>query len=161
MGNDAWKPAPTKIDPDVDMETPLKEQVDKMSAGAFFAYAAELLKLHPPHFTDEPIIARMKRISIEPSKSFDIESVDPAIRKGLESAPEDTKKLMAWRLPTLARVINYWSMNTDTMGVYGNYYSKRAIIAQQGLSANVPEDAVYPLNIGDKNASRSTAPATT
>jgi hypothetical protein len=40
-------------------------------------------------------------------------------------------------------------MNTDTMGVYGNYYLKRAIIAQQGLGANLPEDAVYPLNMGD------------
>jgi hypothetical protein len=36
-----------------------------MAAGPFFAYAAELLKLHPPHLTDEPIIARMKRIGIE------------------------------------------------------------------------------------------------
>jgi hypothetical protein len=25
-------------------------------------------------------------------------------------------------------------MNTDTMGVYGNYYLKRAIIAQLGLT---------------------------
>jgi hypothetical protein len=42
-------------------------------------------------------------------------------------------------------------MNTDTMGVYGNYYLKRAIVAQLGLGANLPEDAIYPLNIGDKD----------
>ena len=40
-------------------------------------------------------------------------------------------------------------MNTDTMGVYGNYYLKRAIVTQLGLGANLPEDAVYPLNLGD------------
>lgn len=151
IDNEDWKPAPTKIDPDVDMKTPPKEQVDTMPAGKFFAYAAELLKLHPPHFTDEPIIARMKRIGIEPGKSFDIASVDPAIRKGIEAAPKAALELMAWKLPTLARVENYWSMNTDTMGVYGNYYLKRSIITQQGLGANVPQDAIYPLNIGDKD----------
>ena len=41
-------------------------------------------------------------------------------------------------------------MNTDTMGVYGNYYLKRAIVAQLGLGANLPEDAIYPLNLGDE-----------
>jgi len=56
---------------------------------------------------------------------------------------------MAWKGSTLARVANYWSMNTDTMGVYGNYYLKRAIVAQLGLGANLPEDAIYPLNLGD------------
>ena len=57
---------------------------------------------------------------------------------------------MRWKLKTLARVANGWSMNTDTMGVYGNYYLKRAIIAQQGLGANLPEDAIYPLNLADE-----------
>jgi hypothetical protein len=41
-------------------------------------------------------------------------------------------------------------MNTDTMGVYGNYYLKRAIVAQVGLGANLPEDAIYPLNLADE-----------
>jgi len=57
---------------------------------------------------------------------------------------------MEWKIPTLARVANGWSMNTDTMGVYGNYYLKRAIVAQVGLGANLPEDAIYPLNLGDE-----------
>jgi hypothetical protein len=60
---------------------------------------------------------------------------------------------MAWKVPTLARVVNYWSMNTDTMGVYGNYYLKRAIVSQLGLGANLPEDAIYPLNLSDSEGS--------
>jgi hypothetical protein len=144
------KPVEVKIDPTVDMKTPPKTQVDTMSADKFFAYAAELLKVNPPHITDEPVIAEMRKIGIEPGKSFDMAKADPAIRDALTSAPEEGRKLMAWKLPTLARVVNGWSMNTDTMGVYGNYYLKRAIIAQAGLGANVPEDAIYPINLADE-----------
>ncbi len=148
LGKDP-EPLQVKIDPTVDMKTPPKVQVDTMPAAKFFAYAAELLKLHPPHFTDQPIIALMKHIGIEPGKSFDIDKLDPAVKKALESVPEQAQKLMQWKVPSLARVVNGWSMNTDTMGVYGNYYLKRAIIAQQGLGANVPEDAIYPMNLSD------------
>jgi hypothetical protein len=144
------KPAEVKIDPTVDVKTPPKVQVDTMAAGRYFAYAAELLKVNPPHITDEPMIAQLKKIGIEPGKSFDIEKLDPAVRKALSSAPEDAQQLMAWKIPTLARVVNGWSMNTDTMGVYGNYYLKRAIVTQVGLGANLPEDAIYPLNLGDE-----------
>ena len=77
------KPPEVKIDPSVDMKTPPKVQVDTMPAGKYFAYAAELLKVNPPHITDQPIVAQMKKIGIEPGKSFDIEKLDPAVRKAL------------------------------------------------------------------------------
>jgi len=96
------------------------------------------------------MIAQLKKIGFEPGKSFELDKVNPSIRKALESAPEDAQQLMTWKLPTLARVVNGWSMNTDTMGVYGNYYLKRAIIAQAGLGANLPEDAIYPINLADE-----------
>ena len=143
-----------KIDPSIDMKTPPKVQVDTMKAGPFFAYAAELLKLHPPHITDQPIIARLKRIGFEVGKSFDLDKADPAVQKGLAAAPEAAQKLMAWKMPTLARIANGWSMNTDTMGVYGNYYLKRALVTQLGLGANLPEDAIYPLNLADDTGKR-------
>jgi hypothetical protein len=144
------EPVVGTVDPSVDMKTPPKIAVEAMPAGKFFAYAAEILKRQPPHITDEPLLAQMKRIGIEPGKSFDIGKVDPAIKAGLETAPEDALKLMAWKVPSLARVANGWSMNTDTMGVYGNYYLKRAIVSQFGLGADLPEDAIYPINLADE-----------
>ena len=144
------KPAEVKIDPTIDMKTPPKVQVDAMAAERFFGYAAELLKVNPPHITDQPIVAQMRKIGIELGKSFDMTKLDPAVRNALAGAPEEAQKLMAWKVPTLARVANGWSMNTDTMGVYGNYYLKRAIVAQVGLGANLPEDAIYPINLGDE-----------
>jgi hypothetical protein len=143
------EPIPFKPDLAADMKTPPKLQVDRMPASEFFAYAAELLKVHPPHLTDQPIIAQIKKIGIEPGKSYDLSTVDPAIQRGLDGVPQDAQKLMAWKVPSLARVANGWSMNTDTMGVYGNYYLKRAIVSQLGLGANLPEDAIYPINLFD------------
>ena len=80
------------------MKTPPKIQVDAMPADKFFAYGAELMKLHPPHLTDEPIIASMKRIGIEVGKSFDIDKVEPAVRNALERAPQDAQEPMQWKL---------------------------------------------------------------
>ncbi|HTV33360.1 MAG TPA: DUF1254 domain-containing protein [Methylocella sp.] len=144
------EPATGKIDPAVNMKTPPKIQVDTMPANKFFAYAAEVLKLQPPHLTDQPIVALMRRIGIEPGKSFDVNKAEPTVKQALESVPQDAQRLMAWKLKTLAPVVNFWSMNTTTMGVYGNDYLKRAVVTQLGLGANVPEDAIYPINLGDE-----------
>jgi hypothetical protein len=144
------EPATGTVDSSVDMKTPPKVQVDTMPAGKYFAYAAEIMKLQPPHLTDQPIVALMRRIGLEAGKSFDLAKADPAVQRALQTVPQDAQRLMAWKVRSLARVVNYWSMNTDTMGVYGNYYLKRAIVAQLGLGANVPEDAIYPLNLADE-----------
>lgn len=137
------------INQKIDMKTPPKEQIEAMNAGDFFGYAAELMKLHPPHLTDEPMMALLKRIGFERGKSFDLANARSEIKQGLESVPQDALKLMEWKIPTIATTENGWSMNTDTMGVYGNYYLKRAIVTQLGLGANLPEDAIYPLNLFD------------
>jgi len=142
-------PVEVTIDPNVDMKTQPKIQVDMMEGKKYFAYGAELLKTVRPHSTDEPIIEQMRRLGIERGKSLDLDALDPAVKRALELAPKAAQQLMAWKAMTLARVVNGWSMNTDTVGVYGNNYLKRALVAQFGLGANLPEDAIYPLNLVD------------
>lgn len=144
-------PPTVTVDPTVDMKTPPKIQVDTMAAEKYFGYGAELMKVNPPHLTDQPIVARMKRIGIEAGKPLDLSKFSPAVQAAVKQAPEEALKLMQWKVATLARVANGWSMNTDTMGAYGNYYLKRAIVAQMGLGANLPEDAIYPLNLVDQS----------
>ena len=55
-----------------------------MPASTYFRYAAELMGLHRPHPTDWSMVARMKRIGIEPGKRFDIEALDSATRGHLK-----------------------------------------------------------------------------
>jgi hypothetical protein len=145
------KPKPVKavIDATVDMKTPPMEQVHQLSAAAYFKYATELMKVNPPHITDWSMVAQLKKIGIEQGKSFDYDKLDPAVKQALDKAPADSLALMKWKLPTLARIANGWSMNTDTMGTYGDYYLKRAMVSMLGLGANQPADAIYPMNIAD------------
>ena len=128
-----WGKAPRtieqKIDPSVDTKTEPLEQVAGMPAGEYFKYGAELMKQNPPHATDWSIIARMKRIGLEPGKSFDASKVSADV---LVKGAAAGLKLMKDKAPKIARITNGWQMNTDTMGVYGNYYLKRAIIALIG-----------------------------
>jgi hypothetical protein len=143
------KPIPAQIDPAVDTKTAPLDQVRSMAAAKYFSYAAELMKTQPPHVTDWTILARIKRLGLEPGKPFDFEKADPGVKAALERAPKEGLKQMTDKLPTLARVVNGWQMNTDTMGVYGNNYLKRAVVALAALGANLPEDAVYPLCVAD------------
>ncbi|MDQ0317477.1 DUF1254 domain-containing protein [Amorphus orientalis] len=136
-------------DPTVDVKTPPKVQVDTMAGKDYFAYAAKLFEVNPPHPTDQPIVARMARLGIAPGESFDFDAADPVVKAAIEAAPKSAQQLMAWKTPTIAETVNGWSMDVDTVGVYGNYYLKRAIMAQIGLGANVPQDAIYPISLTD------------
>lgn len=96
------------------------------------------------------MFAQLKKIGIEPGKSFDIDKAEPAVRSDLANAPKDGQHLIEWFLPRAVPVVNGWLTNITATGVYGNWYLKRAAVAKEGLGANPPEDAIYPSSLGDE-----------
>ncbi|RAI01068.1 hypothetical protein DLJ53_17790 [Acuticoccus sediminis] len=148
-GDPAAEPADAPVDSSIDMKTPAKQQVDTMKADAYFSYAAELMKTNPPHLIDAPLLQRLERIGFIVGESYDVSAQSDVVQKAVSEAPARAQSLMQYMLPRLATTANGWSINTDTMGVYGVYYLKRAIVTQQGLGANRVADAVYPLNLVD------------
>ncbi len=134
---------PAIPDDGVDTETPPLDQLNAMSAETFFDRALAILAVHPPHATDWSLVALMARIGLVAGATFG--DLRPEIRSALEDAPAAARAVVARTLPGLANVVNGWQLNIDTMGVYGNSYVKRAIVAMVGLGANSAEDAIYPL----------------
>ena len=138
------QPITANVDTSVDMETPPVQQVKKMIPNAYFAYAAELLKVNRPQATDQPQLARMKRIlGFEVDQSFDPAKADPLIRQALQAAPAAAEEALIIEWPKVGRKANGWVMNTDS-GVYGANYLKRASVAKFEIGMNLPEDAIYP-----------------
>ncbi len=143
-------PARSVIDETIDLATPPLFQVTAMAAPEFFTYGMSLLSVHPPHLTDWALIERMRRIGVVPNGEFG--ALEGSVRTALEVAPKAAQQAMQEAIPRLANVVNGWQMNIDTMGVYGNFYMKRAVITMLGLGSNTAEDGTYPILLADADS---------
>ncbi len=123
--------------------------VNAMDMLDFLSYAADLLRVNPPHPTDFSVLARLNGIGIEAGKPFDRARCNDEQRAQLTAGKEDAMAAMTAAVPTLGRSVNGWSVMTDSIGVYGNSYLQRAVLSLVGLGANAAEDAVYPLLMAD------------
>ncbi len=136
-------------DPDADTRTEPLRIVNGMSGVDFFTYASAPLAANPPHATDHDVLARIAGIGIEPGAAFDPGRLAAGELDELEAGVADAKRKIPAALRRFGTAANGWMMNTETMGVYGNLYLKRALVTQVGLGANPAEDAIYPLLVAD------------
>jgi hypothetical protein len=107
------------------------------------------MKANPPHANDYPILARLKRIGIEPGKSFALASASPEAQRALRTAAPDALKQIEGAFRTSGVLANGWRTNLTAIGTYGTDYLHRAAVAFAGLGANPVAEAVYPTAITD------------
>lgn len=140
-------------DEGIDMKTPPMFQVENLPARDFFLLASELATLHPPHSTDWSMTARLARTGFRVGEIFDIDQCDETTRRAYEEAHALANEMTRRRLSSIAPLVNGWSSIAD-MGVWGNSYLKRAMIARMGLGANPQEESIYP-NLQRDNTNRA------
>ena len=137
------------VDPEYDTTTEPLKLVNNMSTADFFTYAADLLAVNPPHPTDFSQLARIANLGIVAGESFDASRFSAEELAEIDTGRAAALQDMLAALNTLGTNIDGWTTFTETMGVYGNYYFKRAVVTLIGLGANPAEDAVYPLLTAD------------
>ena len=138
-----YTPSKGKINPNIDMKTPTRDQVNRMDAGTYFKMMATLMRDNPPSKADSLIVEKMAKIGLSPGKDFDISKISSFIAKGLEKAPKAALEKIQSQFVKAGTLVNGWEIFTNT-GVYGTDYLNRAIITMLGLGANRSQDAVYP-----------------
>jgi hypothetical protein len=137
-----------RVDPTIDMKTPVREQVNKMDAASYFKLMAALMKDNPPAKEDAPLIAKMAKIGLVPGEDFDMSKLDPVVAKAVAGAPKAGLQALVAQFKTGPTRVNGWEILTKT-GIYGTDYMNRALVAAIGLGANRPQDATYPTSIVD------------
>jgi hypothetical protein len=143
-----YQPAAGKVDPTVDAKTPVREQVNALTAGEYFQLLATLMKDNPPAAEDAPLVAKLAKIGIVPGQDFDITKLPQPVAQGLADVPKAGVAAIAGHFKDAGELINGWQFTTDA-GVYGTKYLQRAFITMIGLGANRPQDAVYPTSEAD------------
>jgi hypothetical protein len=138
-----YTPPKGKVDPSIDMKTPVREQVNRMPAEEYFSLLAKLMKDNPPAKEDAAMVAKLAQLGIVPGEAFDASKLDAAARKGLGRVPAAAYEKIAGHFKDAGTDDNGWEFPTKT-GSYGDDYLQRALITAFGLGANLSQDAVYP-----------------
>lgn len=137
-----------KVDPSIDMKTPVRDQVNRLDAVAYFKLMARLMRDNPPAKEDAPIVEKMAKIGLQPGEKFEISKFKPSVADALKKTPKAALEKIKSQFNTAGTNANGWVIFTKT-GVYGTDYLTRAIITMFGLGANRPQDAVYPTSKSD------------
>lgn len=143
-----YTPPPGTVDASIDMKTPVREQVNRMDATAYFTLLARLMKTNPPAATDAPELARFAKIGLVAGKDFDASKLSNAdFVKRIPEVAFD-RIMLQFKVNKAVKDVNGWGYTTKT-GLYGTDYFMRALVTAIGLGANRPQDAVYPTSMKD------------
>lgn len=138
-----YTPPAEPVDPDIDMTSAVRHQVNRLGVEAYFNLLATLMKDNPPTATDAPLLARMASLGIVPGKRFKFGRLDAEVQQALQDVPRTGVATIMAHFKSAGTSQNGWVFTTGT-GSYGTDYLRRALITASGLGANLPQDAVYP-----------------
>ena len=144
----SYTPSPGTVDASIDMKTPVREQVNRMDAIAYFTLLAQLMKANPPAAADAPELARFAKIGLVAGQDFDATKLrDADFLKRIPQIAFD-RIMLQFKINKAVKDINGWAYTTKA-GLYGTDYFMRALATAIGLGANRPLDAVYPTSLKD------------
>lgn len=143
------KTPPHPVDAEYDTSTEPLRLVQAMDPLDFFTYAAKLLSVNRPHPTDFSILARLSGLGFSSAKPGIHNSFGEKERSQIATGWAAALQQVMTSFGTIGSRVNGWMIMKDNIGVYGNAYLTRAVVALMALGANPPEDAVYPLLIAD------------
>ena len=143
-----YTPHQGQVDPNFDMKTAVRKQVDALDVDDYFTRLAQLMKTNPPTAADAPLVARMARIGLVPGQDYDPSKLGAFDREAIKAVPK-LGLLKMVKLLKEQKTANGWLYFTSGVGNWGTDYPLRAMANMLGPGWNRPQDAIYPLSQKD------------
>jgi hypothetical protein len=113
----------------------------------FFDALGTALAQNPPPARDAPLLATLRAVGIGPGLHPSTEHLSSAVLAGLAAAvKQGPTTVFAIRTSIAAKSVvahNGWFVPPPINGAYGTNYAYRAVVALNGLAANLPAEALY------------------
>jgi hypothetical protein len=142
-----YTPPTAHVDPSIDMKTPVRDQVNRLDANAYFTLLAQLMKTNPPASADAPELAKFAKIGLVAGEDFDPSKLSADFASRIPPAAFD-RILLQTKVNNAVKNVNGWVFDSET-GIYGTNYLNRALVTAVGLGANRIQDAIYPFSSRD------------
>lgn len=141
-----------------DLPMPQPTQAPRLTGLAFLDGLSAALEENPPPARDAAFLARLAPIGVGPGRRTSSAGLSRPARAALARAVTSTDRAMTslTDLVQTGRALTQrgWTTTPANLGDYGTDYITRAGVAQIGLGANTPEEAIYRVALFDSRGSR-------
>ena len=120
---------------------------EKVKTAEFIGYLNFILGQLEPHPSEEALLEKFAGIGIGPDRPFDVEKIDPEIKKAIEEGIAGALEKIEAKTLELGERHNGWMQITGVFGTreaMQGKYLVRAAAAYFGLWGNTLEEAFYP-----------------
>jgi len=132
---------PSPFPPDLDRRMTPEEQVESLSAPAFYTRLSRLIRKIPPQARDAPMMRRLSQIGFVPSEEFAFETLSSATVQAMHDAALEAQRTIARAAQVPAMKINNWSLPLHPRRFETNYLS-RAVTARNAFWNSLAEDVI-------------------
>ena len=113
-----------------------------------FAAANRLLSEDPPPATDRAMLLRIQAFGVGPDTSFRSDTFSEADQEAIAAGVADAQALVI-NAHDHSSAVQGWIYPPTTLGVFGQDYITRAIVARTGLAALPRDEAMYMRPAGE------------
>lgn len=149
LGKDRnYVPPKNKVNKNIVNIDPLTK-IYSLSTEDFFNRLNKLMQKNPPSEADRPSVDAFAKLGVAPGEYFNMSKFSDAEKERIANIPQERKDYFTKNFSRLGVERNHWLMPNLAMGDYKTDYDLRAIVAHQGLGANLVDDAIYPTAVVD------------
>lgn len=135
----------TNLDSKIDPKISPREYIFSMTAEEYYHTLCALMVENPPAANDESLMERLRKLGVEPTKSFKFADLSPESQQALNASVKNAKSFMLSQQRAFSptgRLVNGWTIPVERVS-FGVDYHRRAYEAYMGLGALPPQDAVF------------------